>query len=61
MMDAMLTDLYRRLFTTEAELDVLYSRTSGKESPDTIEKAELKAKIELLNQLVSTRTDQLRD
>jgi hypothetical protein len=74
MIDVMLTDLYNRFFTIEAELDALnrsiladhiglregLDPPSDKVEEEKITKAGLKAKIELLNQLISTRTDQLR-
>lgn len=61
--DVMLTEMYRQMFRAEIELDNLYNVMSGlEENSDRYKHAEivLTTKIELLNNLICIRTNELR-
>ena len=61
--DVMLTEMYRQMFRAEIELDNLYHVMSGlEENSDRYKHAEivLTTKIELLNNLICIRTNELR-
>jgi hypothetical protein len=61
--DVMLTEMYRKLFRAEIELDNLYNVMSGlEENSERYKHAEivLTTKIDLLNELICIRTNGLR-
>jgi hypothetical protein len=64
MSDVMLTYLYKKLFTCEAQLDKLQSDMSGIEDMCKgyeKDKIRLITQLDLLSELITVRTDQIGD